>query len=319
MNTITSIVVGIDFSPGSAAALREAIRIAQWNRAAVRAVHVIDTLVAAELEEAMSAFQENAREGLIADAKQAWNGFAATVAGATEVPIEVRIDNRIRGILAAAGDAKADLLVIGAYGNRPPEVGLGTAATSCVRHAMNKVLLVRDTQHGPFKAVVACVDFSPTSLLALDQAARVATQDGAALHVLHVFDAPWHQLHYRAPTPEADPHFQSQYRAGLERRLNAFAGELGREIDYLKPTFALFDYQGHRSGIVEYATQVGADLLVLGTRGRTNLRDLLLGSSAERALRESKCSVLAVKPEGFIHSLAAGPSDGAAVQSRPPG
>lgn len=306
MNTITSIVVGIDFTPGSAAALREALRISRWNRAAVRALHVIDTLVATELEEAMSAFQENVREGLIADVKEAWTAFSATVEDASTVPIDVRIDNRIRGILAVARDAKADLLVLGAYGTREPEVGLGTVATSCVRHAMSRVLLVRDTQCGPFKTVVACVDFSPTSLLALDQAARVAAQDAATLHVLHVFHAPWHQLHYRAPTPEADPHFQKQYRDGLVRRLHAFADELGREIEYLKPTFAMFDWQGHRSGIVEYANSVGADLIVLGTRGRTNLRDVLLGSTAEKALRDSKCSVLAVMPEGLSHPLATG-------------
>lgn len=308
MNSITSIVVGIDFSVGSAAALREALRIAQWNRAGVRAVHVIDSLVASELEEAVSAFQERVRDGLIADAKQAWTGFAASVEGAGVVPIEVRIDHPIRGILAVAREARADLLVIGASGAREPDAGLGTVATACVRHAMNKVLLVRDTQAGPFKTVVACVDFSPTSLLALDQAARVANQDGAALHVLHVFDAPWHQLHYRAPTPEADPHFQKQYRAGLEGRLHAFAGQLGREIDYLRPVFALVDHHGHRSGIVQYATRVGADLIVQGTRGRTDLRDLLLGSTAEKVLRDSTCSVLAVKPEGFSHPLATGES-----------
>jgi nucleotide-binding universal stress UspA family protein len=57
MDTMTSIVVGIDFSEGSAAALREALRLGAWNRAAVRAVHVIDTLVAVELQEAMAGFQ----------------------------------------------------------------------------------------------------------------------------------------------------------------------------------------------------------------------------------------------------------------------
>jgi len=313
MNTITSIVVGIDFTPGSAAALREGLRIAKWNRATVRAVHVIDTLVASELEEAMSAFQGIVREGLIADAREAWTTFTATVDTAGAVPIDVRIDHRVRGILAAVRDAKADLLLIGACGTREPEVGMGTVATACVRHAMSKVLLVRDTQSGPFNSVVACVDFSPTSLLALDQAARVATQDGAALHVLHVFDAPWHQLHYRAPTPEADPHFQQQYKAGLERRLNTFAGQLGREIDYLRPVFALFDYRGHRSGIVEYADQVGADLIVLGTRGRTNFRDVLMGSTAEKALRDSKCSVLAVKPESFSNPPATGETEAPGV------
>lgn len=302
MKSITSIVVGTDFTPGCVAALREAIRIGLWNQASVRAVHVIDTLVATDLEEALSTFQKDVRAGLVADAQKAWERFAASIPGASAVPLEVRVDNRARGILAAANTANADLLVLGAYGSRAPDVGLGTIATACVRnasaHAPPKILLVRDTGRGAFTTVVACVDFSPTSLVALDQAARVALQDGAALHVLHVFQAPWQQLHYRAPTPEADPRFQQQYRDSLERRLVAFAATLGREIEYLKPTFAVIDDQGHRAAIPEYARRVGADLIVLGTRGRTNLRDVLLGSTAEKVLRESTCSVLAVRPDG---------------------
>lgn len=308
MNPIKSIAVGVDFTAGSAAALREALRIAQWNRAVVHGVHVIDALVAAELEEALSAYPGNVRDALISDAKQAWADLCANIDSSSAIPIEVRIDSRIRGILAAAQDAKADLLVVGAGGTKDTDQGLGAVATSCVRHSMISVLVVRDTQPGPFKSIVACVDFSPTSLLALDEAARMAAQDGAALHVLHVFEAPWHQLHYRAPTPEVDPQFQHQYRAGLERRLHGFASELGREIGYLKPTFTLFDWQGHRSGIVEYAGSVGADLIVLGTRGRTSLRDVLLGSTAEKALRDSMCSVLAIKPEASLDLFASGES-----------
>jgi nucleotide-binding universal stress UspA family protein len=114
--------------------------------------------------------------------------------------------------------------------------------------------------------------------------------------VLHAFQPPWRQLHYRAPTPEADPHFQQQYRAGLERRLVAFAGTLGDRVSSLKPTFEVADCGGHRSGIVDAAARVHADLIVLGTRGRSTLRDILLGSTAEKVLRESRCSVLAVRP-----------------------
>jgi len=297
MSLISSIVVGVDFSPSCASALREALRIAQWNRAPVRAVHVIDTIVAAELGDALSSLQTNVRDALTADARAAWQTFAATVPGADAVAIDVRIDQRVRGILAAAADAKADLLVLGAFGDRRPDVGLGSVATNCVRHGSSRVLIVRDNQPGAFRRVVAAVDFSPTSLRALDQAARIATQDSAELHVLHAFRAPWHDLHYRAPTLGTDPAFQTQYRAGLERRLHAFAAELGRETGFLKPTFALIDDAGHRSAIVDYATRVDADLVVLGTRGRSNLRDILLGSTAEKVLRDSPCSVLAIRPE----------------------
>ncbi len=302
--TITSIVIGTDFTPCSAVALGQAIRIAAWSGAAVHVVHVIDTTVVIELETALSSFQQSIRDGLVKDAERAWAEFSKSVRGAAGLPIEVSINNRIVGILKRARENNAGLLVMGAFGDRTPDVGFGTVATACLRKSMTDVLLIRDTQKGQFKTIVAAVDFSETSLRALERAAHVAAQDSAELHVLHVFAAPWHRLHYKAPEPMAPPHLQKQYRDGLERRLAEFARPALESHAGLKVRTVCYDYNGHRSGIVEYAKSVAADLIVLGTRGRTNLRDLLLGSTAEKALGESHCSILAVKPEGFEHPLA---------------
>jgi nucleotide-binding universal stress UspA family protein len=142
--------------------------------------------------------------------------------------------------------------------------------------------------------------------VAIEEAARIAAHDKAALHVLHAFDAPWHALHWRAPTIGTDPAFQKQYRAALERRLDAFTREMKGDVATVKPKLALVDLKGHRSAIVEYAQEVGADLIVLGTRGKSNVRDLLLGSTAEKVLRDTLCSMLAIKPEGFENPLAKG-------------
>lgn len=54
MNTTSSIVVGIDFTPAPPRRHQEALRIAEWNRATVRPVHIIDTLVAADLQDALA-------------------------------------------------------------------------------------------------------------------------------------------------------------------------------------------------------------------------------------------------------------------------
>jgi universal stress protein E len=296
MDKLQSIVVGVDFTACSGVALRQAIRIAQWNRATVRAVHVIDTLVATELEEALSPFQKDVRAQLVTDAQRAWGRFTQTVPGSESVPLDVLIDHRTTGILARARAAQADLLVLGAFGENP-DVGVGTVATACVRSAASPVLLVRENQPGAFKTVVACVDFSPTSLHAVAKAARIAAQDGAALHILHVYTAPWNALHYRSPTPEADPNFRHQYTDGLRRRLEGFCEPLKHELTYLKPAIELFEYTRHGAGIVQYAQDAHADLVVLGTRGRTNIRDLLLGSTAERVLRQCTCSLLAIRPQ----------------------
>jgi nucleotide-binding universal stress UspA family protein len=47
--------------------------------------------------------------------------------------------------------------------------------------------------------------------------------------------------------------------------------------------------------IVGYATEAGADVIVLGTHGRTGVDRLVMGSVAERVMRDSSCSVLVVK------------------------
>ncbi len=301
-----SVVVGTDFTPCSAVAVGQALRIAAWSGLPLHVVHVIDTTVVIEIESVLSPLQEGIRDGLTKDAEKAWVEFAAKIPGAAGLPLDVSINNRIVGILNHARKHKADLMVMGAFGDRRPDVGFGTVATACVRKSMTDVLLVRDTQPGPFKRVVVAVDFSETSARALARAALFAARDGAELHVLHVFAAPWHQLHYRAQTPLGEPFQQKQYRDAIERRLGNFLGPVAEAHKDLRVRPVCYDYDGHRSGIVEYARSVSADLIVLGTRGRTNLRDILLGSTAEKALDESACSVLAVKPEGFHHPLAAG-------------
>jgi len=313
MQNITSIIVGIDFTPCSAVALRQAMRVASISRATLRPIHVIDTLVVVDMAEALSEMQTNIREALIGDAQQAWSTFAAEIPGAADVRLEVEVNNRIVGILRLAKRAKADLLVMGAFGTRKPEVGVGTVASACVRKSMTDVLLVRDTQGGPYRKLVAAVDFSETSHRALERAAMLAAQDGADVHVLHVFDAPWKRLYYRAPTAHATPHFKKQYSDALQRRLTSFSEAVCAEHARVGFTHVVHDASGHRSGITQYAESVGADLIVLGTRGRTNLRDVLLGSTAEKVLQESRCSILAVKPKGFRHRLASDDEPGVLV------
>lgn len=313
-----SVLAATDFSSCSHVALREAARIAAWSGARLAAVHVIDTAVVIEIEAALSPLQERISAAMVRDAEHAWTGFSAdlTGPGGRPFPLQVSINNRLVGILRAAREHKADLLVLGAAGDQGADVGIGSVARACVRKSMTDVLIVRDSRSGsvgsPFRCVVAAVDFSETSLRALQRAAQYASRDGSMLHVLHVFSAPWHGVHYRSPTPLAQPHQQQQYRESLQRRLQDFAAPVLGAHPGLRSSLTVFDHAGHRSGIVEFACSVSADLIVLGTRGHTNLRDVLLGSTAEKALRDTLCSVLAIKPEGFTHPLAA--PDGAQAQ-----
>lgn len=303
MKPLQTILVGVDFSECSAAALKEAMRLARSHNAVLKVAHVIDTQVALELEASLSQFQGEIRKSLIAEAERSWNKFAASLPGADVLRPSITVEHRTMGLLRMARELKADLLVLGAFGTQKPDVGAGTIATSCVRHACCDVLLVRDTHAGKFRRVVAAVDFSETSLRSLERAAQIAGFDAAELHVVHVHAPPWDPSQYAPGMPAMDPHFCERYRSILSQKLAEFASPITKAHGGLKVHCALSDAGRHRSGVVDYAQRVEADLICLGTRGWSNFRDMLLGSTAEKTLLTSKCSVLAVKPEKFADSM----------------
>lgn len=289
---LTSILVGIDFTPCSASALAQALRLARYDGARVRALHVIEALVVEDLREAVPPLVEGLTEGLLEDARKAWEAFAPDV-DKSRVDFRVVIGNPLEEMQRHVAESAADLLVMGTHGTTPEHLGAGTLAVQSVRRAPVDVMLVRQAHRGAFRCVVVGVDFSATSQRALEIGAHVAARDAAALHAVHVFRPPWKRLHYRAPTPEARSAFQKQYADALARRLNAFStGTVGGS----GVRTHLHENGSAGVGLAEVAARLGADLIVVGKRGHTTLRDLLLGSTAERLLRQAPCSILTVMP-----------------------
>jgi nucleotide-binding universal stress UspA family protein len=91
---------------------------------------------------------------------------------------------------------------------------------------------------------------------------------------------------------ELDEHRAAHHRHMLEQRLREFVDGAGGPTTH----FAVVQAANHGHGIVEYVRRVGADLIVLGAKGRSNLGYVLLGSTVERLLREIPCSALVVRP-----------------------
>ena len=289
MSAPTSILVGIDFSDGSRSALLHALRIGRAWGAAVNAVHVVvtpDPLASGDptLGDAQRELLRQRIADAHAHAHAQWTATEATLHGSSGVPFEVLTGSRLAAIRRALELHAAGLLVLGAQGETPPNVGLGTLASACIRGVATDVLVVRDTFTGPFRTVVAGVDFSTTSRRALEAAAGVAAADGARLYVVHV-----------VPAPDGLAATQARLAAEHGPALAAFIAESQLPAG-LEPRQEIFPYAGRRSGLLEFGAVVNADLVAIGTRGRTNLRDVVLGSTAEKLLRDSLCAVWAARP-----------------------
>ena len=139
-----------------------------------------------------------------------------------------------------------------------------------------------------YQTVVCAFDFEPGSGRALVRAADLAERAHAALHLLHV------QPLYRArlahaPDAAADAAVQDRVRSYVNRALGA-----DDAFDVLAPVVHFSYGEAAPEGILRYAAAVGADLVVLGTHGRTGLGHLLLGSVAAETLRQSSVPVLVV-------------------------
>lgn len=296
MQEFQTILTGIDFSPGSAAALKRAIRMAADNGATLVVFHVIPRLVIASLAETLGRNTGELEAEVLTDARKQLTEFIGTETVCDRIVPEVVVGTPLEEMLDAVRRHSADLLILGVTGTSGNPGGVGTFATKCVRQAHTRVLLIHESHSDDFHRIVACVDFSETSKRALAQAMRLARSNKCELTALHVYYGPWHKLHYRSPTPEATPAFQRQYLNRLQNLLHEFIAPLAKEFAGVQCRAELYEHQSYGRGIVSYAQSNDTDLVVLGTEGNTNLRYMFLGSTAERVLRETPCSILTIKP-----------------------
>lgn len=294
MDSLRTVLVGVDFTPGSAAALGHALRLA--GNARVIAVHVINTHVVIQLQHALSPMQKDIQRCLEEEARRQWMMFAPDVPGREKAEFVVRVGNPGVALVDEAEALDADLLALGLHREPDAPSGAGTVAGACVRRSRARVLLVRPDHPGTFTRVVAAVDFTPASARVVTEAARIARAESAPLDIVHVFEAPWRQLHYFAPMPQNSPEFQAGYRAEVSEKLHAFCHPLAAELEGITHRFRLDENRSAGRGIIEYVTNNSADLIVLGTHEREGIRDLILGSTAERVLRDAPCSMLTVRP-----------------------
>lgn len=297
MKTYQHILVGVDFSPGSRVALRAAARLASPAKTPLTVMHVIDLKLAQSMKEAhewndLQLFQHV--DKTVVD-------FVADAGAAGEhVRIELDVGNPFDALIGARHRLDADLMVLGTRGSEHGPNDIGSVASKCMRKAPADVLLVRDGMDGPFRHITACVDLSETSAKAVSAARHMAEVDGAMLDCLLINQSVLAlSMEYNGFAPPFTT-VDAQGLAHWEHELDGFLRPLMRTApSSLTWNAFVKDRTNVREAILEHMHQTKTDLVVLGTRGKTNLRTLLIGTTAEKIVTHAPCSVLTVKPDGF--------------------
>ena len=208
----------------------------------------------------------------------------------------------IRGVLRN----KYDLVMMSAEG----DMGLrarffGSTALHLMRKCPCPVWVMKPVHLKTFSGILAAVDPDPSNkskhalnIKIMDLATSLAQQEQSKLHVVHIW-SPWREHFLRYAKMSARRVDQVTQELLTQRRI---------ELDALVGGYSLEDLDSHVHflldepglAIPELAARQHIELIVMGTVCRTGLPGLFIGSTAENVLGRVDCSVLAVKPEGFV-------------------
>ena len=287
------VMAATDFSPTADAALEWAAQLVEVRGGTLVIAHALD------LHGPLTDFLPSP-----ADLDEHVQGAAAArltelaaKLGERGIAAETRLELGVasQAIVRAAEAVRPDLLVVGSRGlTGVAHLLLGSTAQRIVQHAPCPVLTVHpgDREHrGPVRHVLLPTDFSHDAQQAA-HAARdlLGTTDGARITVLHAYHLPVEYTAY-GTIPTGLP-FQQDVAAVADEKLAEVAATLaadGLQVD----TLAREGYPP--DVIVDAARELAADVIAMGTHGRTGLRHLLLGSNAERVIENAPCPVLTVR------------------------
>jgi nucleotide-binding universal stress UspA family protein len=215
--------------------------------------------------------------------------------GAPAPEIMVRPGRPAAVVAAAARDCGADLVLMGVP--RPRRLRDGFAATTVeqvIRAAAAPVLRARLPGAAAWRRVIVATDLSPTAARAFAAAAALGLFAGAQVEFVHAYrPQAWSTGGFGDADSTEIARAARAERAARLGGLRVHLAEAGGGAVAAQPVLV----EGEAAeALVAHAAATGAGLIIAGTRGRSVLADLVLGSTARGLLARAPCDVLAVPP-----------------------
>jgi len=193
----------------------------------------------------------------------------------------------------------------------------GSTDMHLLRKCPCPVWIMKANEKEKYQRIVAAVDveqeindekISGLNRQILEMASSLALSEFSEFHIVHAWTA-WGESLLNTPrfsfSDEGEvAAWAEQQRVADEAKMNdliqTFTATLSQDtMEYIKPQVHIIKGEAHKV-IPNLAQEMKADLVVMGTVARTGIPGLIMGNTAETILNNIGCSVLAVKPPGFI-------------------
>ncbi|QDT07064.1 Universal stress protein E [Rubripirellula lacrimiformis] len=281
-----TIVVATDFSERSDRAIRRAELLAREFGSKLHLVHVVDD----DQPHLIVQAQRDASDKLLEELTQTLQEIDGV-----QCDFRVVLGDPFIGITQAARNLGADLIVIGPHRRQLlRDILIGTTAERTIRTADRPVLLANGIPTGSYRRAIVATDLSAYSERTFRTAQSLGLLDRLNVSLLHVFSDPGTPLMSRASLSDDE---KQSYLVGVRNRAGKEIASFMERINangmstILKPATA-----GIAETICETANAFSAELIVVGTCGRSMIARALMGSVTEGVLRDSGQDVLAIPP-----------------------
>lgn len=298
MSRLRRILVGHNFFPEGEVAVSSAAVLAAWADALLYLLHVVEPVSTYRSVPWPSSQSQAPRDELV---QKLHYDLKTLTTSAELAPLrvitEVRTGKPFVELIAAARRWPANVIVVG---TSPRGEGrfLGSTADRVLRKSPVPVLVAKQRLPQNLKTMLVPTDFSSCAQQAAEEGLALAHTLGSRVVFLHVLE----QHYVYPPAYGAAPILMPPISPeALEPEWQEFLHPLpiSGGLVWEKRTI---DGRAAET-IVSVAQEVAADLIVMGTHGRSALAHMLLGSVAERVVHTVPCSVLTIRPDSLHFKL----------------
>ena len=298
MSRIANILVPVDFSNASKAAMNFGAQLALQFQARLVVAHIVPSLAA--ILHSIPKDEFGLERQIFAETeRQLPDEIPTSYRTRISTQSIVRAGDVRDELLSIVDSEKIDLIVMGAHGRRAVErLFMGSTAENMLRKTPVPIIIVPERSkevsqspvEAPFQRVIYATDLSDTADGGFRYCVDLVRSLGAQMTLLHVLDV------NESVAFENKPEVRAQLQARMRKMIE------GEDCIGLPLRTEIGDGTPYRR-ILKYAEETSADLLVINLQSNGKLEREFLGSTAERVIRSSSIPVLSIPCATSVHIL----------------
>lgn len=293
---------------GDRTALASAAHVAAREGAKLRVVAVVKP-APGDLRRLLRRSPANVQKMIVAAARaELAEAIAPLRRQGLPISCTVRVGRPVFEVIQCVYEGKHDLVMLPDEGAGSRHHRLGNTALHLLRECPAPVWVMKDAK-ARARRILAAVDPDPDDPVRdslntriLDLAANLSQKEGADLYVAHAWSLFGENLLRSQVDGEADVDELVRHARALHKeRIEALVSSVN--LQGARPHLHLLKGDAGRL-LPKLVAKRDIDLVVMGTVCRTGLPGFVMGNTAETIVRDVDCSVLTIKPQGFVSPVA---------------